>query len=60
VLFRHGFDGLAALRCRQQLLEAGLATKILLEAYFWHFAGTWQNMPELLAAHGGNLQTAFL
>ena len=26
VLFRHGFDGLAALRCRQQLLEAGLAT----------------------------------
>ena len=52
-------DRMVALRCRQQLLEAGLATKILPEAYTWHFAGTWQHMPELLAAHGGNLETAF-
>jgi 8-amino-3,8-dideoxy-alpha-D-manno-octulosonate transaminase len=52
-------DNSVALRCRQQLLEADLATKILPEAYTWHFAGTWQHMPELLAAHGGYLQTAF-
>ena len=53
-------DSLTALSCRKQLLEDGLATKILPEAYSWHFAGTWQHMPELVAAHGGNLQTAFL
>jgi 8-amino-3,8-dideoxy-alpha-D-manno-octulosonate transaminase len=52
-------DGAAALRCRQELLAAGLATKILPEAYTWHFAGTWKHMPELVAAHGGNLETAF-
>ena len=52
-------DRMVALRCRQQLLVAGLATKILPEAYTWHFAGTWQHMPELIATHGGNLQTAF-
>lgn len=52
-------DNSAALRCRQELLAAGLATKILPEAYTWHFAGTWKHMPELVAAHGGNLDTAF-
>lgn len=52
-------DSSAALRCRQELLAAGLATKILPEAYSWHFAGTWIHMPELVAAHGGNLQSAF-
>jgi 8-amino-3,8-dideoxy-alpha-D-manno-octulosonate transaminase len=52
-------DSAAALRCRQELLAAGLATKILPEAYTWHFAGTWKHMPELVAAHGGNLDTAF-
>lgn len=49
----------AALRCRQALLAAGLGTKILPEAYTWHFAGTWSHMPELVAAHGGQLDTAF-
>jgi 8-amino-3,8-dideoxy-alpha-D-manno-octulosonate transaminase len=49
-----------ALQCRQELLAVGLATKILPEAYTWHFAGTWTHMPELVATHGGNLQTAFL
>jgi 8-amino-3,8-dideoxy-alpha-D-manno-octulosonate transaminase len=48
-----------ALSCREHLLEAGLATKILPEAYTWHFAGKWQHMPELQVAHGGNLQTSF-
>lgn len=52
-------DNSAALRCREELLAAGLATKILPEAYTWHFAGTWKHMPELVAAHGGNLDTAF-
>jgi 8-amino-3,8-dideoxy-alpha-D-manno-octulosonate transaminase len=52
-------DSSAALRCRQELLAAGLATKILPEAYTWHFAGTWKHMPELVAAHGGSLDTAF-
>ena len=48
-----------AMRCRQELLDAGMATKILPEAYTWHFAGTWNHMTELVDAHGGNLQTAF-
>ena len=49
-----------ASRCRQELLNVGLSTKILPEAYTWHFAGTWTHMPELVAAHGGNLSTSFL
>jgi 8-amino-3,8-dideoxy-alpha-D-manno-octulosonate transaminase len=48
-----------ALRCRTRLVEAGLGTKILPEAYTWHFAGTWTHMPELVAAHGGDLAGAF-
>lgn len=52
-------DSSVALRCRNELLGAGLATKILPEAYTWHFAGTWNHMPELVAAHDGNLQSAF-
>lgn len=52
-------DNSLAQRCRRELLDVGLATKILPEAYSWHFAGTWQHMPELLLSHEGNLQTAF-
>ena len=52
-------DNAAARRCREALLARGLATKILPEAYTWHFAGTWTHMPELAAAHGGELATAF-
>jgi 8-amino-3,8-dideoxy-alpha-D-manno-octulosonate transaminase len=52
-------DNASALRCRQELLVTGIATKILPEAYTWHFAGTWKHMPELVAAHGGNLDEAF-
>jgi 8-amino-3,8-dideoxy-alpha-D-manno-octulosonate transaminase len=48
-----------ALRCREQLLAGGLATKILPEAYTWHFAETWSHMPELVNAHGGDLASAF-
>jgi 8-amino-3,8-dideoxy-alpha-D-manno-octulosonate transaminase len=48
-----------ALACRASLLDAGLGTKILPEAHTWHFAGTWQHMPQLAGAHGGDLSTAF-
>lgn len=48
-----------ALRCRAALLARGLATKILPEATTWHFAGAWFHMPELVAAHAGDLAGAF-
>jgi 8-amino-3,8-dideoxy-alpha-D-manno-octulosonate transaminase len=48
-----------ALRCRNQLVADGLGTKILPEAYGWHFAGTWNHMKELVAANGGDLELAF-
>jgi len=49
----------AALACRRELLTRGISTKILPEATTWHFAETWVHMPELVAAHGGNLTEAF-
>lgn len=52
-------DNLTARRCREALLQAGLGTKILPEAITWHFAGTWDHMPSLVAANGGNLSLAF-
>lgn len=52
-------DNAAARRCREALLARGLATKILPEAFTWHFAGTWTHMPELAGAHGGDLSQAF-
>ncbi len=48
-----------ALRCRAALLARGVSTKILPEATTWHFAGTWTHMPQLMAAHGGDLAGAF-
>jgi 8-amino-3,8-dideoxy-alpha-D-manno-octulosonate transaminase len=52
-------DSSSARRCREELLKVGLATKILPEAYTWHFAGTWLHMRELSVGCGGNLQAAF-
>jgi 8-amino-3,8-dideoxy-alpha-D-manno-octulosonate transaminase len=52
-------DRAAALGCRASLVAAGLGTKILPEAYTWHFAGTWSHMPALVEAHGGDLSSAF-
>ncbi len=52
-------DNATARRCRDELLKVGLATKILPEAYSWHFAGTWNHMSELVNSHGGDLTTAF-
>lgn len=48
-----------AQRCRDSLIARGAGTKILPEAVTWHFAGTWDHMPELLAAHDGRLDTTF-
>ena len=52
-------DNETARRCRHELIQVGLTTKILPEAYTWHFAGTWNHMPELLSAHGGDLTRSF-
>jgi len=49
----------AALRCRNALLEVGIGTKILPEAITWHFAGTWDHMPELANQYSGRLNKAF-
>jgi len=48
-----------ALQCRDALLKAGLGTKILPEAITWHFAGTWDHMPELINRNGKDLAVAF-
>jgi 8-amino-3,8-dideoxy-alpha-D-manno-octulosonate transaminase len=52
-------DNVTACNCREELLQAAIATKILPEAFTWHFAGTWDHMPELVSSHGGNLSKAF-
>jgi 8-amino-3,8-dideoxy-alpha-D-manno-octulosonate transaminase len=38
-----------ARRCRLKLNSLGISTKILPEAFTWHFAGSWDHMPELIA-----------
>ena len=48
-----------ARRCRDGLLQVGLSTKILPEAYTWHFAGCWDHMSELVMSHGGSLSDQF-
>lgn len=52
-------DCSTAKRCRENLIKSGYATKILPEAYTWHFAGTWNHMPELVAAHKNKLSEEF-
>ena len=36
-----------ALKCRQELLKQKISTKILPEAYKWHFASEWNHIKEL-------------
>ena len=48
-----------AIKCRTELLSVGISTKILPEAYTWHFAETWEHMNELVFSHGNNLKNAF-
>jgi len=52
-------DAKKARACREALLAQGLGTKILPEAITWHFAGAWNHMPTLAAAHGPDLSRAF-
>ncbi len=52
-------DKETARACRDALLKAGLGTKILPEAFTWHFAGTWDHMPSLVKGNGGDLTKAF-
>ena len=44
-----------AKKCRDSLLKIGISTKILPEAYTWHFAGTWNHMKELSDSHNNDL-----
>ena len=46
-----------AINCRNALLSKKYNTKILPEAFSWHFAGTWNHMPELVKANGPNLMS---
>ena len=48
-----------ARKCRDALLKATLGTKILPEAITWHFAGTWDHMPELVNRNGKDLINTF-
>ena len=52
-------DNLSAVKCREELLKINISTKILPEAYTWHFAETWSHMPELVKSHKGKLNNAF-
>ena len=52
-------DKVLAKKCRKQLLKINVSTKILPEAYTWHFAETWTHMPELVNSHGGDLKNSF-
>lgn len=40
-------DKSTALKCREVLLSNGISTKILPEAYTWHFAATWEHISEM-------------
>ena len=40
-----------ALKCREAFLDYNISTKILPEAYTWHFAETWDHMIELKRKH---------
>ena len=37
-----------AKKCRNELLKCGISTKILPEAYTWHFAATWSHIKPLI------------
>lgn len=40
-----------AIKCRKALLEKNISTKILPEAYTWHFAGKWSHIKELQSSN---------
>ena len=48
-----------AKKCRKILLENKISTKILPEAFTWHFAGEWHHIKELKKKHP-NLKNTFV
>ncbi len=52
-------DKETAIKCRENLLLRNLTTKILPEAYNWHFAGTWTHIKQLNSAHKYQLINEF-
>jgi 8-amino-3,8-dideoxy-alpha-D-manno-octulosonate transaminase len=52
-------SSLIAGEIRENLLDVGLGTKILPEAVSWHFAGTWDHMPQLVSHVGGDVHGAW-
>ncbi len=48
-----------ARKCRKELISKGLNTKILPEAYSWHFAGEWNHMKELVGSNEKNLKLTY-
>ena len=48
-----------ASQCRNELLNNGLTTKILPEAFTWHFAGTWNHIKQLNFSHENKLDREF-
>ncbi len=43
-----------AKKCREELLKVGVSTKILPEAYTWHFAGSWTHIKQLMKSKKTN------
>ena len=47
-----------AIKCRESLIKEGISTKILPEAYTWHFAKEWTHIKKLRKKHR-NLNKSF-
>tara|TARA_X000000368_G_C22972440_1_gene686065 strand:+ start:60 stop:1214 length:1155 start_codon:yes stop_codon:yes gene_type:complete len=48
-----------AKKCRDELINKGLGTKILPEAITWHFAGHWNHMDEIAQQYNQKLLKVF-
>ena len=45
--------------CRKELLSEGVGTKILPEAITWHFAASWNHMPQLFKKNTKDIKKIF-
>ena len=52
-------NSIVAKKCRVELLKFGISTKILPEAYTWHFAAQWGHIKSLKIKHKKNLNNSF-
>ena len=48
-----------AKKCRKELLKFGISTKILPEAYTWHFAAQWSHIKSLKVKNKKSLNNSF-